>query len=233
MGRQAAEITEAVGGRNLSLRFLGYLLFIGLSLVAVQAAAGKAPEYDMSVPVGPNHRRVDTTVMVKDASGNLVPKRTQYVEVGGNLNYWKDGEWKRSEEKIVPHPRGAAALDGAYQVIFAKTINQEGAIEVTQPDGQKISSHPLALYYFDRSDGKSVLLSGMKNAVGEIIPPNRVIYRDAFESIRADIIYIYKMGRFEADVILRESPAAPEFFGLDSDSTVLEMATEFIIGQEP
>jgi hypothetical protein len=47
----------------------------------------------------------------------------------------------------------------------------------------------------------------MKESEGVIIPPAQSrVYRDAFDSIRADVLYTYETGRFEADVILRERP---------------------------
>ncbi len=51
--------------------------------------------------------------------------------------------------------------------------------------------------------------------------------------MRADILYTYQKGRFEADVILRERPPAPDAFGLNNQTTMLEMATELTETTEP
>ena len=198
-----------------------------------QTPPSTAPEYDFSAERGPHHRRVETTVTVPDADGNPMEKPSRYIELATGMNYLEDGLWKLSEEKIEPHPRGAAALKGYYKAIFGKNLNRAGAIELTLPDGQKQKNHPLGLYYYDRADGKWVKLSGTKDSEGVIIPPNRVLYRDAFDSIRGDLLYTYEKGRFEADVILRERPATPDTFGLSNETTMLEMVTEFAETPEP
>src|SRR5207302_2074460 len=65
-----------------------------------QTPAPKTQEYDFSAPAGPHHRRVDTTVTVRDENGNPVEKPTHYVEVATGMNYFEDSQWKTSEEKI-------------------------------------------------------------------------------------------------------------------------------------
>src|SRR5437870_13174694 len=98
--------------------FLGTGLASGQDQPADQKPAAR--EYDFSTARGPNHRRVESLITVKDADGNSVQKPSHYIEIANGLHYFEDSEWKESQEKIEPHPRGAAALKGAYKVIFAK-----------------------------------------------------------------------------------------------------------------
>jgi RHS repeat-associated protein len=196
--------------------------------------APSAREYDFSPPKGPHHRRVETTVTVPGPDGQPVEKPSRYIELATGMNYQdEDGTWHESEEKVEPHPLGAAAMKGYYKVIFGKNLNRSGAIHTILPDGHMQKNHPLGLYYYDRASGEWVRLSGMKDSEGSIVPPRQVLYRDAFENIRADVLYTYEKGRFEADVILRENPPAPSSFGLTDETTVLEMVTEFTETPEP
>jgi hypothetical protein len=39
---------------------------------------------------------------------------------------------------------------------------------------------------------------------GEIVPPNQVFYRDAFDGLKADVIYIWSHGSFAQEVVLLE-----------------------------
>ena len=213
---------------------MAVILFTGTPARAQEDSwASKAPVYDFSAERGPHHRRVETTVRVSDEDGTLIERPTRYIEIASGMNYFEDGQWKQSEERIEPHPQGAAALKGYYKIIFGRNLNRAGAIHLILPDGKNQKNHPLGLYYYDRADGQWVKLSGMRDTDGVIIPPNRILYENAFHSIRGDVLYTYEKGRFEADVILRERPPAPGSFGLKHETTVLEMVTEFAETPEP
>ncbi len=220
-------------GLAICLIFISHVIDTTAQDTRPVAASESKREYDFSPPKGPNHRRVESIITVKDAAGRPVQKPSHYIELANGLHYFEDGQWKESQEKIEPHPRGAAALKGAYKAIFGKNINRAGSIELTLPDGQRQKNHPLGLYYYDRADDRWVKLSGIKDSEGVIVPPNRVLYKDAFDSIRADVLYTYQKGKFEADVILRERPPAPDSFGMNNETTMMEMATEFTDTPEP
>jgi RHS repeat-associated protein len=222
-----------VRGQCLALGIMLMGWMYGHAAPAAPNTPAPAQEYDQTSERGPHHKRIDEIVAVPDATGKMVQRRSRYIQLENNLHYLEGSQWKESQEIIQAHPRGAAALQGAYQVIFGKRLNRAGAIEITSSDGEKYSNQPLGLYYLDRASGKSVELSLMKDCTGEILPPNQVIYRDAFAAVRADLKYIYRKGRFEADIILRERPPGPETFGLDPQTTSLEMVTEFKADKEP
>jgi hypothetical protein len=70
------------------------------------------------------------------------------------------------------------------------------------------------------------LIGAVKDSVGELLAPNQIIYRDAFDGLKVDMRFTYGKGFFEAEAILRESPALPD--GFKQESTVLQVVTEFI-----
>ena len=62
---------------------------------------------------------------------------------------------------------------------------------------------------------------------------NQVIYPDAFTDFKADLRYTYTKAGFEQDIILREQPPTPESFGLDPETTRLQVLTEFFNPPQP
>ncbi|MEK7678301.1 MAG: hypothetical protein AAB676_20920 [Verrucomicrobiota bacterium] len=71
----------------------------------------------------------------------------------------------------------------------------------------------------------------MKDSLGEIIPPNRIVYEDCFQGIQADVRYTYTRTGLEQDVILRETPVLPE--GFSADTSLLVVVTEFLTPPVP
>ena len=54
-----------------------------------------------------------------------------------------------------------------------------------------------------------------------------MVYADAFKGLKADIEYLVTKAGIEQNVILRESPPAPESVGLAAASSRFEVLTEF------
>ena len=212
---------------------IGLLLLFSIVTTTASGANVNPEVYDFSPPAGPNHTVVGGTVKIRDHNGKLVDHPTHYTEVATGLNYLEDGKWNRSEEGIAPHPDGASAQKGQYKVIFNRELRHPAAITLIGSDGQVLHNHPSGIFYVDRQTGAWIKLSDMSASLGYIAPPNKVIYTNIFVSIKADLRYTYQMGRFEADVILREQPPAPSTFGLSDETTVLELLTEFEATREP
>lgn len=167
---------------------------------------------------GQDHRVVQTT------------EGRRYVEYGSGLHYQDDfGQWQESQEVIDldPATQGAVAERGPWKAFFSPNLNTAGAIDCVMPDQKRLRGHVLGIYLTDTSSGSSVLVGKVKDSIGELLPPNRIIYRDAFEGgIRADMRYTYGRGFFEAEAILRESPVLPDDF--NPETTLLQVVTEFI-----
>jgi len=177
---------------------------------------------------GPHHRVWERTVHETAPDGRQVSRQRAYTELATGMHYLKDGKWEESREDIELFQDGAIARHGQHKVIFAPNLATEGAIDVETASGVRLRSHVLGLSYFDTASGKSVLIAEVKDCVGEVEPPNVVIYRDAFTDINADVRYIYTRSGLEQDVILRESPVPPEKFGLNPQTTHLQVLTEFV-----
>lgn len=147
------------------------------------------------------------------------------------LHYLANGEWVESQEVVEPTPSGAVAPYLSYRPSFAANLNTAGAIDLVLPDGQRLRSHVLGIRLRDSSTGQSQMVALVKDCIGEIVLPNEVWCRNAFEGLAGDYRCVAGKGAFEADVVLQESPLLPR--GFNPDSTWLEVLTEFVDPPNP
>jgi len=212
------------------------LLFNTLGLQA-QTAAGQQtksptlpePTAYRVVDLGANHRVWQRETYEAGPGGQVMTHVHTYNELASGLNYQDaNGQWQESEELIEAFAAGAVARKGAYQVIFADNLNSAGSIDMQTTDGKRLRSNILGLMYVDTSTGDAALIAGVQDSAGELISSNQVLYPNAFDGVKADVQYTYKRGSFEQDVILREQPPLPDAFGMNPDTTELEVMTEFI-----
>jgi hypothetical protein len=159
-------------------------------------------------------------------NGQTVPRAHSYTELASGLCYQQNGEWLDSQEQITIQPDGSAeAVQGAHQAYFPANI-YNGDITLVTPDGLQLRSQPLGLSYDDGTN--FVLIAMSTNSIGQLMSSNQILYPNAFEGIDADLVYTYKKGSFEQDLIFREQPPTPEQFGLNSSKARLQMLTEFL-----
>ena len=180
---------------------------------------------------GPHHKVWQTIREEVTSYGKTYLRTNSYVELGTGLHYWEDNQWKETKEEIQIVDGAAVAAQGPHKVIFAANLNSVGAIDMESPDGKRFRSHVTGLAYTDSMTGASVMIAQVKDSVGAVLPPNQVIYQDAFDGdVIADVRYTYTKGGFEQDVIILTAPPDPRAYGADFDpsTTRLEVWTEFI-----
>ncbi len=199
--------------------------------IALPGVERLLPAQDYSVvETGPHHRVVSRVSRLGDANGQAILQTNSYVELATGMNFLNErGGWEESKEEIevLTDDSGAAALHGQHKVTFPPDI-YEGRIKMSLPDGKWLVSRVLGLSYFDASDGRSVLIAEITNSVGEI-HENVVIYPRAFTDVQASLRYTYTREGFEQDVILDRAGGLPkpEEFGLNPETTRLQVLTEF------
>ena len=99
-------------------------------------------------------------------------------------------------------------------------------------DGLRLRGGVRAIQLTDLATGKSLVLATVKpSAPGELLPPNRVVFRSGFEGLDADVLYVWKHNLFSQNVILNEQPSLPA--EMDPKTTVLEVVTEFVEAPVP
>lgn len=191
-----------------------------LTLAAGASGVLAAPSDPVIIERGPHHRVVERRV------GD---RKSSYTELATGLHYWQDGQWADSREEIEIFQGTALARQGQHQVIFAANLNSPGAIDLLAPDGKRFRSHILGLAYTDYVSGRSVLIAEVRDTIGAVLPPNQVIYQDAFAGdCVADVRFTYTKAGFEQDIILLTSPPSPSEWNMNPDTTRLEVWTEFI-----
>ena len=204
-----------------------------LTLLAATTALWAQETKPRVVDRGPDSRTWQWETTVKRPDGKIETETHGYVEVGTGVCRWSGKEWIDASEVIEIFEGGAIGRSAQLQVTFAPTYL--GGIDTLAPDGNRVQSRILGLAFYDLATQKSVMIAEAKDCVGAVLPPNQVIYRDAFDgNVLADVVYTYKLGSFHQDLVLRaQLPVTPEAYGLSSDSSVLEIWTEMISGREP
>jgi hypothetical protein len=179
------------------------------------------------VEAGPNHRVWQWQTYETLPNGQTQAHTHSYTELASGLNYLNaSGQWAASQEIIEPFAGGAIARHGQHQVIFANNLNTADAIDMQTPDGKRLRSNVLGLMYYDPTTGDAVQIAQIQSSEGQLVAANQVLYPNAFNGVKADVLYIYKQSGLEQDIILREQPPAPEAFGLNSETAELEVFTE-------
>jgi len=171
-----------------------------------------------------------TTWESNSLTGELILKTNSFVELTTASSHLVNGQWVDSSDQIQITETGARAANSQHKVEFLGNINSAGAIHLTLPEGDKhLTSTPIGLSYFDTSNGKSVLIAELKDSFGQLLPSrNQVLYQNAFTDFSADILYINAISGFEQLIVLRQQPPSPAGWGLDPETTVLQVITEFL-----
>ena len=133
-----------------------------------------------------------------------------------------------SRESIAPYAQRAIAQQGQHQIIFANNINSPGAIDEQTPDGKRLVSNIAGLMYYDPTTGQSVQIAEIQDSEGQLVTDNQVLYTNAFNGVKADVLLTYRRDGMEQDVVLRAQLPTPESFGLNSSTVELEVVTEFL-----
>jgi hypothetical protein len=207
------------------------------AVTAVKSTPAPAPVNSINYVIG--HQDADSQVWQKivcstDKQGKAIYQTNQaYVELATGLNYWRNGRWNTSQEKIEISPDGksAYAINGQHQVYFPGDI-YDGVIKLVTPDGKTLQSQPVGLGYSDGSN--NVLLAVVTNSTGAILPSgNEVLYANAFAGLKADLRYRYTKAGMEQDVVLLEQLPDPASLGLNPAKARLQMFTEFTSSPRP
>lgn len=168
-------------------------------------------------------------VWSNEVTGTSVEITRGYTELADGLNYLdEDGRWRASEDVIELTEAGAAAVRGPVKVFFDGNLNSEEAVRLVGRSGRAVRIRPVGLFYYDAASGEAVALGRVRDCQGELVPPNRVVYRSVLEGLEADLMWVWTRSWFETDLVLKERPRPPEAYGLRNRTTRLEMWHEVL-----
>jgi hypothetical protein len=73
--------------------------------------------------------------------------------------------------------------------------------------------------------GESPARPTLQSSTGELVQPNQVLYPGAFADaeVEADLLLTYRIGSFEADIVLRSQPPSPDGWGLNPATTRIQV----------
>jgi len=146
---------------------------LGLAALATITPATESPK--RIVEKGLNHRVWERLKSQTLPSGRIITNKESVYELASGM-YYNDanGQLAESQELIEIAQGGASAVasHGQHKVTFANNLNTFGAITL-QVAGKTLRSHLLGLSYSDPSTGKSILIAGVKDSIGELISPNQ------------------------------------------------------------
>ncbi len=183
---------------------------------------------------GPDYKVWQMATFTTNVAGDIATNYSSYTEIATGISYLQNGQYVDSVEQVAPVPGGAEATQGRHQVQWANNANTPGgAVTVVTPDGLQLNSTVFGLAYFDLATGSNAALGQLQNSTGAIVEPNQVLYANAFSNLTADILYTYNKAGLSQDILLRQSPPAPEMYGLSDESSILQIYTEFFSPAEP
>ncbi|RMG94100.1 MAG: hypothetical protein D6708_04465, partial [Candidatus Dadabacteria bacterium] len=173
---------------------------------------------------------VETVRQVTLADGRVVVETNRYVELATGLNRRDpvSGRWVRAEAVVEAFAEGFVARRTAHQAIWPRRLDAEAVVDVLDAEGKRYRSRVLGLGWFDAASGRSAVIAETRPVEGRLEGPNRVVYPDAFAGVKADLVYENRLAGVAQEVVLREALPGPELWGLDPETTRLEVMTEFV-----
>jgi RHS repeat-associated protein len=162
-----------------------------------------------------------------DQSGQVAYQTNSFTELATGMNYMDNGQWMESSENIQITAEGGAATNGQHQVEFAADINTSNAVLIITPDHLQLKTHIMGLSYYDSGTGSNVLFAELQSSVGQLVGNNGVVYSNAFSDCDVDVRYTYTRAGFEQDIVVQRQLPTPDSFGLNPDTSWLQVWTEF------
>jgi hypothetical protein len=187
----------------------------------------------LEVERGPHHQVLQTVSRYQQPDGQVLLETNTITVLATGLFHEQDGRLVASSEDLEEVPGGIVGRRGPHQAIFPLELTDPAGVDVLSADKQRFRSRVIGLSYYDAGSGRSVLLAEPQASRAELLAPNRVIYRDAFDDVDADVVFEYRKGSVSQEVVLRGPLPGPEEFGLEGWSTRLEVLTEWLEAPEP
>jgi hypothetical protein len=215
---------------------------MALALKGQQAVFGTAGPSGVAAMSGysivqraPDSRVWQEALLVTNDDGDISTNFQSYTELATGLCYTNAlGLLVDTVEEVDSAANGAQAVQGPHKVQWAPTGNAPGgAVTVTLPDSKQLSCTVYGMAYFDVASGSNAPIAYVQNCTGSILPPNQVLYENAFSNITADLLYTYTKAGVSQDVVLRQAPPPPDAYGLSDSNTVLQVYSEFFNTVEP
>ncbi len=216
------------------MRLLKLSGFLAL-LVSIPAFAGVEGATNMHLRTvertADSARMENVQTIVRDGQFRTVTNR--YTQLAIGLHRMEDGNLVDADPTLVLQQGEAIGQNTRHSVKFSANINNwNGAIDLTAPDEARFLSRPALISYFDPATGESALIAELKDSVGVLFPPSKVVYENAFTDFKADLEYNNLLSGLQQNLIFRERPPEPAEFGL-TNPVMIQILTEFFNAPVP
>ena len=185
--------------RHLREALMASVCFVFVPLAVGQTSTGQSFAV---VERGEDYAVYQRVSARTDAASGATVVTNQFTLLENSLNYLEDGQWKQSEDVIEPSPNGAVARRGPNKATFSPDLNSPAVFDILTSDGKRLRGGLRAVQLTDAATGKSVVLATVKaSAPGELLPPNRIVYRNAFDGLEAEVLLVWKHNAFSQDLV--------------------------------
>jgi hypothetical protein len=207
-----------------------------LAVTAVFAQTAAQPAYASEAYTvaerGPNHQVWVNATAEPDPTGSVRWRTNRYTEMKTGLGHLVQDQWLLSTPELRITSTGVEGTNTQHSLAILGNINSAGAVDLTMPNGQHLTSAILGLAFEEKSSGKSVMIATIKDSQGLLLPSgSEVLFPDCFDGLQADVLYVNQIGGLEQFVILRQQLPPASDWNLGGDC-VLEAITEFA-GSQP
>jgi len=203
---------------------------------APRAVSADAQMRDTAVVIdrGLNHRTWARTVTEAQPDGTVAERLSTYVELAPGSHRFENGNWVEADPNFEVFQDGLVARRGAHQVIVTRNLSAPVGVDLLTPDGKRLVSRLLGVAYTDLSTGTSELIAEVKDCQAALLAPNRVLFANALDGpFEADVVYANALSGFEQLILLKQAPPPPANYGLNNETTLLEVWTEILSAPEP
>ena len=193
-----------------TLRFATLPLCLCVSIPDILGAGVVGPTITQVIERSQDYALIQNIEVAETPSGVMVSKTNQFTILENSMHYLEDGVWKPSEDLIESFPDGAIARRGPNKAIFNPELNSETVLDVQGSDGKRLDGGIRAIQLVNRKDGRVETVGTIRPSVkGRIIPPDQILWEDAFQGVKADVLIVWRHNLFAQDVVLRERPKVP------------------------
>lgn len=224
---------------------LGFTTLAAAWHLGAQPGLPTRPDFEQAgwqlLQAGPDSRTWGRPGSWTNATGTAVLQTNLLVELSTGLNRRGEGSaqnaWVESAPQLVVTNDGVVGLGARHTAHFAANLNTRAAIQVRLPDGaggsQWVKCDLVGIAYEDPVSGTNLLIASVKNCAAQVVGSDRVVYVDAFDGVRANVVLRYTAAGVSQEILFLEQIPGPATFGLSPDTAQLVAITEVIDGPAP
>jgi hypothetical protein len=192
---------------------------------------------EASTSTGADWRSRPILSVLTNSQGAIAHQTNTLIELRGGMNRWDAAAaaWVPAKPELRITDAGIMGTGARHSAHFAANINTASAVEIQLPGQagpERLQMQLLGLFYEDSSLGTNVLISDLQDSAAQVIG-DQIYYPNAFESLRADVIYRYAASGISQEILLKEPLPDPQLWRLSAGSVQVVAISEIVGGPEP